>query len=506
VLNSLRHVTAVLGLLSIAACAPLGPDFQEPEQAWLQDWQPQLYGESPASSATGPVTLDAWWAQFSDPTLSELMRVARSENPSLRITGLRILESRALAGIATGLSYPQVQTVSGNAAWVNQHRAGGDTRDLSSGELAFNLGWELDFWGRFRRGIESADAAYFASIAAQRDAQVLLTAQLATLYFNYKTTLQRIEIAERNVALQERSYQITERRFERGQDSELDLQQAKSQYLSTLATIPGLQLALTQTRNALGALLGRAPGNVPELSAVNSQLPVLEPSALTAIPAQLLLRRPDVRAAAWQAAAQSAQVGIAQADLYPAISLFGVLSWSDNSLNILGETTQLAMGPRVSWNLFNYGRIENSVRVQDARLQQALERFRGTALNAAREMDDAASRIARTRDTQDILDQSLVAAERSLTIATRRYQEGYSSFQRVLDAQAVTFAQSDRAVINRGQHVTAVIDLYRALGGGWTAADNATLLPAALRETMRERTDWGELLDAPLPQEPDNTP
>ena len=192
-LNSLRHVTAVLGLLSIAACAPLGPDFQEPEQAWLQDWQPQLYGESPASSATGPVTLDAWWAQFSDPTLSELMRVARSENPSLRITGLRILESRALAGIATGLSYPQVQTVSGNTAWVNQHRAGGDTRDLSSGELAFNLGWELDFWGRFRRGIESADAAYFASIAAQRDAQVLLTAQLATLYFNYKTTLQRIE-------------------------------------------------------------------------------------------------------------------------------------------------------------------------------------------------------------------------------------------------------------------------------------------------------------------------
>ena len=224
-----QSAVAVAMLLAATACAPLGPDFQEPEQAWLADWQPELYGDQATTSEAQSATLDDWWLQLEDPVLMQLLGSARSENPSLRVAGLRILESRALAGIATGLNYPQVQAVNANAAWVNQHRAGSSTNDFSSGELAFNLGWELDFWGRFRRGIESADAAYFASVNAQRDAQVLLTAQIATLYFNYKTTLQRIEIAERNVALQERSYQITEQLFQQGQDSELDLQQAKSQ-------------------------------------------------------------------------------------------------------------------------------------------------------------------------------------------------------------------------------------------------------------------------------------
>ncbi len=503
--HSGRIAFALALALAAAACAPLGPDFQEPEQAWLAEWQPELYSNGAGAAADSSASLDDWWRQLEDPVLNQLLAAARTESVSLRVAGLRVLESRALAGIASGLNYPQVQALGGNAAWVNQHRAGSGTSDFSTGELAFTLGWELDFWGRFRRGIESADAAYFASIAAQRDAQVLLTAQIASLYFNYKTTLQRIKIAERNVALQERSFEITERLYLRGQDSELDLQQAKSQYLSTLATIPGLKLTLTQTRNALAAALGRAPGDVPELEAADSTLPTLTPHMLENIPAQLLLRRPDVRAAAWQAAAQSAQIGIAKADLYPAISLFGTLSWSDNSLNLVSETSQLAIGPSFSWNLFNYGRLENAVRIQDARLQQAIEGFRGVTLNAAREIDDAANRITRTRDTQDILDQSLQAAERSLDIATRRYQEGYSGFQRVLDAQAVTFAQSDRAVLNRGQHVNAVIDLYRALGGGWTPATIDTLLPLEIRDTMQQRTDWGDLLQPPLAQEPDST-
>ena len=216
------------------------------------------------------------------------------------------------------------------------------------------------------------------------------------------------------------------------------------------------------------------------------------------MPANLLLRRSDVRAAAWLAAAQSAQVGVAEADLYPSLSLVGSLGWSGNSLDAVRDTTTLAGGPSLTWNLFNYGRIKNNVRAQDARLQQALEGFRATALNAAREVDDAASRIAQTGASQDILDQSLVAAQRSLTIATRRYQEGYSDFQRVLDAQAATFGQADRAVVNRGDHVAAIIGLYRALGGGWRAVTIDSVIPQEMRELMRERTDWGELLDAPL--------
>lgn len=497
-----RVAAAALATLA-GACAPLGPDFQEPSPAWLSDWQPELYGRAVEDAqAQG---LGRWWARFEDPVLGELIATARRENPGLRAAGLRVLESRALQGIATGLQYPQVQQISADGALVYRESDGGlneGERDFRTGDAAFQLGWELDFWGRFRRGIESADAAYFASVANQRDVQVLLAAQVASAYYGYKTTLQRIEIAQSNVALQRRSLEITQRLYDSGQDSELDVQQARSQYLGTLATIPALQATLTQNRNALSALLARAPGDLPELEGVDSSLPSLDAVSLREMPANLLMRRPDVRAAAWLAAAQSARIGLAEADLYPAISLVGTVGWSGSSLGAAGDVTTVAGGPSLTWKIFNYDRIENNVRVQDARLQQSLEGFRATVLDAARDIDDAANRIAQTGTSQDILDQSLVAAQRSLAIATRRYQEGYSDFQRVLDAQAATFAQADRAVVNRGQHVAAVIDFYRALGGGWQNASIATVIPEETRATMRERTDWGRLLEAPLTPPP----
>lgn len=496
---------AALVLAALAsACTTLGPDYEEPEVDWLARWQPQLYGEV-VQEARVP-DLGSWWLRFDDPVLNELVDTARAENPGLRVAGLRILESRALQGIATGLQYPQLQQITASGAAVAQDTDGGlndGDQNFRTGDAAFNIGWEIDFWGRFQRGIESADAAYFASVTNQRDVQVLLAAQVASLYYGYKTTLQRIEIARSNVKLQERSLQITQKLFDEGQDSELDVQQARTQYLGTLATIPALQLALTQTRNALAALLGRPPGDVPELENVNSELPQLDTASVGELPAALLLRRPDVRVAAWQAAAQSAQVGLAEADLYPSISLAGTIGWSGNSLDAVGDTSRIAGGPALSWDIFNYGRLKNNVRAQDARLQQLLENFQATVLNAAREVDDSAARIAQTGASQQILDQSVAAAERSLAIASKRYREGYSDFQRVLDAQAASFAQADRAIVNRGDHVAAVIDLYQALGGGWRAAGIDEVVPTELRERMRERTDWGELLDAPLADPPE---
>nr|WP_279537205.1 TolC family protein [Aestuariicella hydrocarbonica] len=480
----------------MAACAPLGPDYHEPQINWLADWQPSLYGEAGVDPQAAD--LSQWWQRFDDGVLTDLVNKARRENPGLRIAGLRLLESRALLGVATGLKYPQLQQLNATGAYVYEQHGSGLDREFNTGNASFDLGWELDFWGRFLRSIESADAAYFASITNQHDVQVLLAAQVARLYYGYKTTLQRIEIAQNNVALQQRSYQITEQLFQQGQGSELDLQQAKSQYLATQATIPALQLGLQQQRNALSALLGRAPDDLPELEGVDSRLPELTPLSLQQIPATLLLRRPDVRTAAWTAAAQSAQIGVAKAELYPSISLFGTFGWSGNSLELTDNVTTTALGPTMSWNIFNYGRLKNAVRVQDARLEQVLEGYRSSVLNAAREIDDAASRIAQTGASQTILDQSLTAAERSLEIASRRYREGYSDFQRVLDAQARSFAQADRAIVNRGDHVAAIIGLYQALGGGWQAATLETVIPAAVKHNMHERTDWGDLLDEPL--------
>ncbi|TXS90327.1 TolC family protein [Parahaliea maris] len=499
---------ALLTLLTVA-CTPLGPDFREPDPDWLAQWQPALYSQVTVES--GAAGIDRWWQRFDDPTLNALIDTARRENPALRIAGLRILESRALQGIATGLQHPQVQQINASAAWARQEYHGGAFErdsEVRSSAASFDIGWELDFWGRFRRGVESADAAYFSSVAAQRDVQVLLASQVANLYYAYKTTLQRIEIAHHNEALQKRSFEITERLYKSGQDSELDLQQARAQYLATRATIPALEQALVQQRNALCALLGRPPAPLPELQGISSSLPDLAAPELADLPAQLLVLRPDVRTAAWQAAAQSAQIGIAEADLYPSLTLVGTLGWSGNSTELLGDKTLIAGGPGLSWNIFNYGRLRNNVRVQDARLEQALENYRNTVLGAAREIDEAASLIATTGTSQAILDESVSAAERSLEIATRRYREGYSDFQRVLNAQAATFAQTDRATVNRGQHVAAFISFYKALGGGWENTPVESLVPTETRERMQERSNWGDLLDAPLaePPPPGTTP
>ena len=495
-----RRITLLFAIITLSACTTLGPDYREPEVAWLQDWQPSLFALPHMHKA---VDLRFWWYLFDDPALDQLIDSAKERNIPLRIAGLRVLESRALLGIAGSGLYPQVQQVSGAVSYVNTQQYGGRSptgdQSLVSYQVGFNLGWELDFWGRFRRAIESADAAFFASIANQRDAQVLVSAQVADLYFAYRTTELRIRIARENAAIQKRSYEITEKFFQNGQDSELDLQQAKTQYLATLSTIPDLELTLIKTRNALSAVLGRPPGNLPEVATPLRRLPSVDAISIQEIPAQLLLRRPDVRAAAWQVAAQSAQIGLAEADYYPAISLLGSIGWSGNTLSASPNIGSLAVGPGLRWNIFDHGRIANNVRLQDARLQQLIENYQQVALQAAREIDDAGIGVVKTAEQQAVLDQTVAAAKRALALANTRYREGYSDFQRVLDSQRAVFSQAERQLINQGSHVSAVIGLYKGLGGGWVSTPIENLIPDDVRDDMKNRTNWGDLLTAPLP-------
>ena len=491
------------GSLMLGACTTLGPEYQEPEVDWLQDWQSSMTELAGSGAEAAEADVRFWWRQFNDPVLNRLIELARKENPSLRIAGLRILESRAQLGIAGSALYPQVQQGTGALTYINNRFHGGNSPDDSQSfvgyQAGFNIGWELDFWGRFKRGIESADAAFFASIADQQDVQVLLSAQVADLYFAYRTIQLRIAIAHENAAIQKRSFDITNKIFKSGNGSELDVQQAKTQYLATLASIPNLELSLSTTRNALTALLGRAPGDLSELVGQIEQLPDIGSADIPVMPANLLLRRPDVRSAASNVAAQSAQIGIAEADFYPAISLLGNIGWSGSTLDGSPDTGSLGIGPAFQWNLFDHGRIANNVRLQDARLQQLIETYQNTVLQAAREIDDAAISVVKTAEQQRYRNQSVQASERALDIANRRFREGYSDFQRVLDAQRSKFAQAENALVNHGNHISSVISLYKALGGGWLATPVEQLIPADTRDRMQERTDWGDLLSAPLP-------
>lgn len=492
--------TAVL----LPACTNLGPDYREPDVAWLSAWETDLYGQALTSVPDGAEDLRFWWQAFNDPVLNQLIDIARRENHSLRIASLAILESRALLGIATGARYPQVQRANGSwtrvDSWPTEGDDAGERTGLNAYDVGFDIGWEADFWGRYRRSIESADAAFFASITNQQNAQVLLAAQVADAYYAYRTIARQIEIARENAALQKRSLEITTRLFDSGQSAELDVQQARTQYLATLSTIPDLEIGLQQIENALCVLLSRSPGDLPELAGVPATLPTINPVFIDDFPAAMMMRRPDVRTAAWGVAARSAQIGVARADLYPSITLFGTIGWSGNSLDATTDSLSTGFGPAFSWNLFNYDRIENNVRVQDARLQQAIEGYQLTVLAAAAEIDSAAFSVVKTREQQALLADALAAAERSLTLSTKRYQEGYSDFQRVLTAQQSRVTRSASYVANQGAHISSVIAFYKAVGGGWEPANGEELIPEPIRRFMAERTDWDGMLDDPLPQ------
>lgn len=500
---------SLITLALLTGCAVLGPDFTEPSPEWLAGWQPDLYGQLAADSGPDPDDLSRWWQRFDDPALDALVNKVLRSNRSLQIAGLRVLEARATLGAASALNYPQLQQLSGSAAYVGRRTRGGilpDSEDgLGAAQLDLAVSWELDFWGRFQRSIEAADAAFLASLANSRDLQLLLVAQTASVYYAYRTTQLRMNIARENAGIQERSLEITTQLYDSGQQSELDLQQARTQYLSTLATIPVLEADLVQLRNAMALLLGQPPGVIQALSGGEAALPALEPLALRAVPARLLLRRPDVRASAWAAAAQSTQIGISEAELYPSISLLGGFGWSGDTLDSTADVTQLFAGPGIRWNIFDWGRLRNNVRVQDARFQQALQSFDNTLLAAAGEIDNAAIDVLTTAQRKAVLREAEAAARRSLELANKRYQEGYAGFQRVLDAQRALAIQMENRVVNEGAHLAAVIELYKSLGGGWTsAASMEELIPAELRDQLRERTDWGELLDAQLPGSLDN--
>ena len=492
--------TALTGCTIFTACQSVGPEFVPPDSAWLDDWQNASTKDATAGlPQPDQPPPDDWWRNFDDPILDRLIGEAQRANPSVRIAGLRIMEARAQLGIARSGLYPQVQQVTGDALRTGEQTTGEPSTSLDSYGVGFAVGWEIDFWGKFRRGIESADAAYLASIAQYDDTHVLLAAQVASLYVTIRTLELRWRIAQENTALQERSLEITENLFRSGNESELDVQQARSLYLGTLATLPELETALRQAQNALSILLARPPGPLPEMDQGREQIPTAELSTIIDMPADLLRRRPDVRAAEMQLAAQSALIGVSEAALLPSIALPGSVGLASTSDDWSIETLSWGIGPSLLWNVFDYGRLKNQVLVQDARFQQLHEVYQDALLRAARELDDAAVAFAKGRVQIDILDQAVAAARRSLDIATIQYREGLVDFERVLDSQRTLFTQQDRLVSNRGNVSQSLIALYKAMGGGWHAARREPVLDQQTREVMIKRSNWKGLLDAPLP-------
>jgi len=366
--RSLRILaTASIPLLS--ACTMLGPDFVTPDAPIQQTWQEQT-----ALARDGEVDLNKWWAVLQDPVLNQLIESAYRQNLSIQVAGLRVIEARAQLGIATGSQYPQSQRIVGGAEHVDLSENAPNYNPLLDKSyqqyaIGFDAAWELDFWGRYRRGIESAEASLNASVADYDDALVTITAEVARVYITIRTLEERLRLASDNVKLQTRSLQIATIRFENGLVTELDKQQALSNLSDTQASIPVLERSIRQARNGLSVLLGITPGQLNEVMTGDGKIPSPPAEVVAGVPNDLLRRRPDVRRAEQVAAAQSALIGVAKADLYPSFSLVGSIGYqSSNTGQSSGgdlfnsESLTGSIGPGVSWNIFNYGRIKNNVR------------------------------------------------------------------------------------------------------------------------------------------------
>lgn len=504
-------------MLVLGGCM-VGPDFVTPdaptEGQWLGAEDPKITNESADYSE--------WWTVFDDPILNSLVQMAFEQNLPLRIAGIRVLEARANLGVAVGNLYPQLQQASAvaTADQLSQNATNAALVDKFNYNYfaGFDAAWELDFWGRFRRGIESADAELIASIANYDDVLVFLTAEVARSYVLIRTFQERIELAQENVRIQERSLEIAEVRFRNGVVTELDVTQAKSLLRNTQALIPRLQTGLRQAQNALSILLGIPPSDLRQISDGPTIIPTAPTDVAVGIPAELLRRRPDIRRAELDAAAQSARIGIAKSDLFPRIAILGSIGLQtgvqggalSNNANItdLFDTDSVTyfVGPSVDWPILNYGRLTNNVRVQDARLQQLIVNYQNRVLEAAQEVEDALVAFVRAQDETRFLADSVDAAKRSVKLSLIQYRDGAVSYQRVLDSQEFLVQQQDTWTATRGDVALNLIATYKALGGGWQIRQGKDFVPIGTQEVMGERTDWGDLLnpealDVPPPAE-----
>jgi NodT family efflux transporter outer membrane factor (OMF) lipoprotein len=495
-------VVLALLVLPLAACA-VGPDFVSPA-APISD---NFVGANNHSIKTNDGDYRDWWHTFHDPTLNRLIEIAYEQNLTLLSAGTRVLQARATLGIAIGLLYPQLQQGTGSLIYNRTSAAtplappNSSPQRFWTNALAAQAAWELDFWGKFRRGVESADAAYLASIATYDQVLVTLLGDVAATYIGIRTTEQLIAIARDNVRKQEDELQIARAKFDHGETSELDVFQATNVLEATRAAVPQLEIQLQQGRDALCVLLGIPPQPLGRLLARSGGIRMPPATIAVGIPADLLRRRPDIRAAELAALAQSAQIGIAESQLYPAISIsgtFGGMASTANGHN-LGQVFKpigvaYAAGPAFQWNILNYGQITNNIRLQDATLQQLLVDYQNGVLQAEQQVGDGISAFLNSRSQAEFLRRSADAASGALRVATVRYEHGEVDFTTVLTASQNLFQAQSNLAVARSNVLLGATAIYRALGGGWQIRQDSEFVNAPTRDQMRARTNWGNLL------------
>jgi NodT family efflux transporter outer membrane factor (OMF) lipoprotein len=445
----------------------VGPNYRTPDAAVANNW----IEASDKRVRTEADDLSKWWTVFNDPVLNDLICDAYHQNLTLKEAGYRVLQARAQLGIAIGEIFPQTQAMTGD--FLRQASSGqtGSTQKFSSRwDYGFALAWELDFWGKFRRGIESNRANLQASVADYDDVLVTLLGDVATAYVQYRTAEERIRYATKNVKIQTKVLKITKDMFDVGKDpiTKIDVDQAESTLYQTQAGIPELEITQRIANNQLCILLGIPPEQL-QGRLKTSPIPKAAPDVAVGIPADLLRRRPDVRRAERMAAAQCAQIGVAVSAFYPHISIVGTVDYQANRFKDLfnGKALSGSVGPTFTWDILQYGRLLNNVRLQDAGFLELVEAYKQSVLNANQEVENGLVTFLKAQERYKWQKKSVDAGNDAVNIVQEQLKAGKVDFTRVAQLLQNQVLLEDTLAQVEGEIATGLISVYEALGGGW---------------------------------------
>ncbi|NOX24571.1 MAG: efflux transporter outer membrane subunit [Deltaproteobacteria bacterium] len=453
----------------ISGCAMLGPNYKPVKPDAPAAWQTAMTGSLQPGQVDRTV-LSRWWTVFNDPLLAELEGEALHGNLDIKTAMSRVREARALMGINRAGLFPS----------INTSAAASKSRDsfsfTGSGEsnlynVGFDAGWELDIFGGKKRALEAAKADLAARREALHEVLVSLSAEIGINYVDVRTYQARLKTARNNLAAQKQALALNQSRYQTGLIDDLALQQSRYNMELTRSHIPQLRTALSAAMNRLAILLGQKPGSLNRRLTKIAPVPAAPPEITVGVPAEALRRRPDIRRAERQLAAQTARIGVAKADLYPKFKLAGSIGLESLHLKDLPEWTSrlFRIGPSVSWNIFDAGAIRQNIVVQNARQEQAMLHYKATVLNALEEVENTLTAFVQEETRKQALTRAAKAAGKAEQTAADRYQAGLTDFSNVLKARRSLFSFNDELAQSTGAVTTDLIRLYKALGGGWSS-------------------------------------
>ncbi len=470
-MSKLRFLLAPVAAAVLAACA-VGPNYHAPEQQVAEQ-----FGGAVSQNALfdNGQSVAQFWNTFEDETLNKLVADAVAANHDLRIAQTRVREARALRRDAAFDLAPSINATGGftKQRTANITTVPGQPRVTELYDAGFDAFWELDFFGGVRRGLEASNAQLGAVEAARRDAQVIVTAEVTRTYFELRGQQQQLDVARRNIVNQQETLDLANARLDAGSGTEFDTARAQAQLSTTLGGIAPLEAAVARSIHRLSVLVGREPNALTADLSVPRNLPALPGIVPVGDPAGLLRRRPDIRIAERELAADTARVGVAVADLFPKVTFTGSAGYVATDRDGLGDrgSDAYVLAPGISWGIFDYGNVQARIGAAKWRKEGSVLRYEQTVLQALEETENALVTHARSRERLVHDEAAVKASNTAAGLARVRYENGASDFLQVLTAERTLLEAEDQLARSRTEAATSLIAVYKSLGGGWEAPE-----------------------------------